>query len=207
MKQMLLFVLTFGVLAPLTHGEEALAQIRNLLQEEGVKSRLHTILTREEAKYSPSCTVLEDIQPKRMVVLEEAPLRWVVRFDVTACKQAKTRSLLFHQTATGLEITPMLPGATLTDPALQTDVVHALFMAHVKRYPTCKTPFVRETTLNDPPRQEGEAWEEIWMADMCGERLGQIIRFVPTEDGTAFGLQVMNEEEKSVPLKTLIEQP
>lgn len=170
-----------------------------LLNSKEMQSRIVAILNAEEKKYTPTCKAVEVIKPDNITVFEEPQWRkealtdgtWVVRFAIKACETTGMRSILFRKQDAGVEMISMVPGTTITDPALQIDVARSFFMSAVREFPECKTPFIRETILNAPPKTVEGTWEEIWMADLCGKRVGQLIKFVPTEDGTAFGLQLV----------------
>ncbi|MFZ2620202.1 MAG: hypothetical protein WAX89_04950 [Alphaproteobacteria bacterium] len=200
MRQLPLATALLFSLASMAQAESlSTAELANLVAEPDIAEKVATVLVADEQLYTPSCKQLGSITPDHMSVFEDPRIgqegkpvagHWMVRYKVDVCGTDRLRGVLFRIVDENLEISPLLPGNTQTDPQLQNDVSKAFKMATSRAYPTCKTPFVADTRLLSIPKNGDAPWEELWVADVCGRLFGQAIRFVPQEGGTAFAMDI-----------------
>ncbi len=203
------FLLAFFalMLLPLmaTAQEDVTNRLTTYMQQPDVMKRIQQILVRDERKFTPKCGDLKSLKPVTVSVFrdvawqDDAPTSgaWMARYEMDVCGTQRLRSVMFRHSADGIEMFSLLPGNTQADPQLQNDVTKAFKLAIVRGYPDCQSPYIADTRLLSRPENGEAPWEELWVADVCGNMFGQAIRFVPQENGTAFALDIATNGQTS----------
>jgi len=129
---------------------------------------------------------------------------WVARLDADICGTRRQLNILTIVKAGGaVDIMPLLPGTTRSDPVLQWDSTASalryatLMTRRAGRSGDCKSPMVVDTrfvaTDAKPqpkvmPGRSPYAWHEIWTIDYCGTSVEEAIDFTPDPTGTGFNV-------------------
>lgn len=179
--------------------DETLGILANLSTSEQVMSRVKQILAHSEKQYSPSCAKITSGQLASISVLDTPEFddantprtgEWMTRYEIAVCDKQLIRSIHFEVKGEGIAMSALLPGNTQADPHLQDDVAKAFKMALARAFPKCATPYIADTRLLSLPENGAAPWEELWVADACGSVFGQAIKFAPSDEGTAFALDI-----------------
>lgn len=185
--------------------ESVTNKLTDYMQQPEVMERTQQILVQDERKFTPKCTDLKSLKPVTISVFRDVnwdvsdPISgaWMARYEMDVCGTKRLRSIMYRHGEEGVEMFSLLPGNTQADPQLQNDVTKAFKLAIVRGYPDCQTPYIADTRLLSRPENGEAPWEELWVANVCGNMFGQAIRFVPQENGTAFALDIATDGQKA----------
>jgi hypothetical protein len=108
---------------------------------------------------------------------------WIETYTVGCAPRAKRNFLLLLDGERG-RIAELLPGSTLTDPALQHDASHSAKVLVKSIQPQdCDKTILVDTLLTVPPDAAGAAWTERWTFDRCTARAEVDMVFTPSPKG------------------------
>ncbi len=199
---LVLIMAAFAAMAD--QADDVLTKLADIATHPEIATKAHQILLHDEKRFTPSCTEIKSIAPATISVFitpafnrDGAPMNgdWLVRYTASVCGKDTLRTIHFRADDSGIEMSSLLPGNTQADPRLQVDVTKAFTMAVNKAYPNCRNPYVADTRMLSMPKNGDAPWEELWVANVCGNVFGQAIRFVPQESGTAFSLTIATGKE------------
>jgi hypothetical protein len=116
---------------------------------------------------------------------------WIETYTVGCAPRAKRNFLLLLDGDRG-RIAELLPGGTITDPALQHDASHsAKMLVKPMLPPTCERTILIDTLLTNPPDGAGGPWVERWTFDQCGARTDVEMTFTPSSrSGTTWAARL-----------------
>lgn len=173
---------------------DTVATLETYLRTPDVASKVYLLLVGDEARITPACKDVEPASASRVSVFGDVPFDaagkatgglWTARYPVKVCNKAVIRSVAFAARADGsLEITPMVPGESLTDPVLQADTKKSFAVSIQKLIGECPTIVVRDTQVVKAPAKLDDGWTEAWIAHACNRDAGQVLEFIPNKDGT-----------------------
>lgn len=180
--------------------EFLMSQLANIANNPQIKQRIQQIFISDEKRFTPECTqIITKANAQTLNVFDIPRIaengipqngHWSISYMIDVCGTNKMRTIEFKVADSQLEIAGLLPGNTLADAILQSDVQKSFRMALAQRYPSCQTPYIADTKLLDMPENGMDQWQELWVANACGTIFGQTIKFLPNKDGTAFFLDV-----------------
>ncbi len=108
---------------------------------------------------------------------------WIESYVVACAPRAKRNFLLLLDGDRG-RIAELLPGGTITDPALQHDASHAAKMVVKPIRPAgCDRTTLIDTLLATAPEGAGASWVERWAYDQCAVRTEVEMTFTPSSKG------------------------
>jgi hypothetical protein len=163
------------------------------------KDKVGAILLQQQRGLADGCGQLAVLMPSAVTVYEPLEMAagkpvkgsWQVRYAVDVCGMAQLRNIAMDVVNGNVALADMVPGDTLTDRALQKDVVKSFGMAAQVAMPKCVgKPVIRETRVRVHPKTAKDPWEELWIGRMCGRDVGQVVRFVPNTNGTTFRMSL-----------------
>lgn len=179
--------------------DEIMARLANVSSQPEVQSKLVSIFNHDEEQLSgcknpgvpvPYAITVFDV-PKFSAEFLESGV-WQMRYNVAVCGENRRRTALFRvKNGENLSLTSLLPGDTLADIDLQSDVRNSLFTSAANLAPTCEKPQVVHTQVTAKPTDATSPWQEIWTANFCGKKVAQTIDFEPNDDGTAFSMALI----------------
>jgi hypothetical protein len=108
---------------------------------------------------------------------------WIETYVVACAPRAKRNFLLLLDGERG-RIAELLPGGTITDPALQHDASDAArVLAKSLRPPTCARTILTDTRVTAPPEGAAAPWVERWTFDQCATATDVEMTFTPAAKG------------------------
>ncbi|TKW61305.1 MAG: hypothetical protein DI628_01350 [Blastochloris viridis] len=196
-----LTVLVAGLL-PVAWGQaqsqsKAVTEIETVIAAQ--KDKVGAILLQQQRSLADGCGTLAILMPSAVTVYEPLQMQsgkpvkgsWQVRYAVDACGMAQLRNIAMDVVNGNIALAEMVPGDTLTDRALQKDVLKSFDMAAEVAMPKCVgNPVIRETRVQIHPNGADDVWQELWIGRMCGRDVGQIVKFMPNAKGTTFRMSL-----------------
>lgn len=202
-----LALLGMAVIVPaVTWAEEssaAVGELEDLISRQ--KEKVEAILLQQQRGMADGCGKLAVLMASAVTVYEPLevasgkPVKgsWQVRYAVDACGVAQMRNIAMDVVGGNIALAEMAPGDTLTDRALQQDVVTSFGMAAKVAMPACDgAAEIRETRVRVHPKTPKDAWQELWIGRMCGRDIGQVVMFMPNETGTSFKMSLPKPSAK-----------
>jgi len=206
MKQILAGLMFFAGLpavgvaqgSPLTN-DEIMSRLANVSSQPEVEAKLVAIFGHDEERLS-GCTNPGKPVPYAITVFETPKFSaefleagvWQMRYNVAVCGENRRRTALFRvANGENLSLTSLLPGDTLADMNLQSDVRTSMFKSAIKIAPQCATPQIIHTQVTAKPTDVEAPWQEIWTGEFCGKKVAQTIDFTPNSQGTAFSMALI----------------
>ncbi len=199
LRVLALTLLAIGLL-PVAWGQ---AQSKGVTDIEAViakqKDKVGAILLQQQRSLADGCGKIAVLMPSAVTVYEPLeqkagkPVKgsWQVRYAVDACGVAQMRNIAMDVVSGNIALAEMVPGDTLTDRALQKDVIKSFDMAAEVAMPKCvDNPVIREARVQVHPKSADDAWQELWIGRMCGRDVGQVVMFVPNKNGTTFRMSL-----------------
>jgi hypothetical protein len=78
-----------------------------------------------------------------------------------------------------------VPGATMADLTLQSDVTKYIMLVEKGRAPSCATPKIASTAVLQKTA-DGHASKELWTVDRCGTPISYQITYIPDGQGGTY---------------------
>lgn len=201
MRVLALMMVAVG-LVPAAFGQ-AQPQLKEVTDIETVigaqKDKVSAILLQQQRGLADGCDKIAILMPSALTVHEPLEMKagkpvkgsWQVRYAVDTCGMAQMRNIAMDVVNGNIALAEMVPGDTLTDRALQTDVMKSFDMAAEVAMPKCVDSVeIREARVQVFPKTAEDAWQELWVGRMCGRDVGQVVMFVPNKNGTTFRMSL-----------------
>ncbi len=198
MLRVLAFMLVLVGILPMAWGQaKEVADIETVIAAQ--KDKVGAILLQQQRGLADGCGKIAVLMPSAVTVYEPLQMNagkpvkgsWLVRYAVDVCGMAQMRNIAMDVVNGNVALAEMVPGDTLTDRALQKDVVKSFDMAAEVAMPKCVgNPVIRETRVRVYPKTPKDAWQELWIGRMCGRDVGQLVKFVPNKNGTTFSMSL-----------------
>ena len=168
--------------------------------------RLYDAAAGSDQAFGIACKESYSIQTVGLAVLKPITLTkgaahpkagvWEHQFNAIRCGASKRYNVVMI--AKGADVEPqggiLLPGTTLADPKLTSDVMPLVFArAATALGDACKDSLIFDTQVNTPPKpRPGDTravWQETWTVIGCGKTAAVPIDFIPDSGngpGTSF---------------------
>jgi hypothetical protein len=198
MLRVFAFALLLVGMLPVAWGQaKGVSDIEALIAAQ--KDKVGAILLQQQRGLADGCGKIAVLMPSAVTVYEPLEMAagkpvkgsWQVRYAVDVCGIASLRNIVMDVVGGNVALAEMVPGDTLTDRALQKDVIKSFDMAAEVAMPKCvDNPVIREARVRVHPKTAKDPWEELWIGRMCGRDVGQVVRFVPNTNGTTFRMSL-----------------
>ncbi len=111
--------------------------------------------------------------------MKQGAASWIERY-VVGCTPRTMRNFLLVLEGDQPRVIELLPGASNTDPLLQSDALKGGYTAIGPVMPKgCERPIVTDTRLTSKI-ERGAPWTERWAFDLCGTKAEVEMTFTPS---------------------------